>query len=50
MNGDNLSEEKISSLSPEECFDHLIDMIKHMSREELIEFMRVIEVYKALHK
>lgn len=50
MNGDNLTEEKILSLSSEECFDQLIDMIKNMSREELIEFMRIVEVYKALHK
>lgn len=49
MDNKELSEEEISSLSQEECFNKLIGMIKEMSREELIEFMQLTEMYKALH-
>lgn len=48
MSRDDLSEEKITSLSQKECFDTLISMIKGMSREELTEFADVIKTYKAL--
>lgn len=49
MDNHKLSEEEIASLSQEECFNKLIGMIKEMSREELIEFMQLTEMYKALH-
>lgn len=48
MNKDDPLEDKIPSLSQEECFDTLISMIKDMSREELTEFADVIKTYKAL--
>lgn len=50
MNKKQLSEEEITLLSSDECFKRLIDMMKEMSHDELIEFMGVIETYKAIRK
>lgn len=49
MDNHELLEEKIASLSPDECFDTLIGMIREMSREELIAFAGVTKTYKTLH-
>lgn len=50
MDNKELPKEEIEALSSDEAFEKLIGMIKEMSRDELIEFMGVIETYKAIEK